>query len=129
MHPRTASLTVFLVDDSAPIRQRVVALLAAADLCVVGEAGTPQVAIDGILAAQPAVVVLDVHLEGGNGLQVLRSVRRSAPEVAFVVFSNNANPVYRQRFLAEGARAFLDKATEFDQLAGTVHAAALQATH
>lgn len=129
MHSGTAALTVFLVDDSVPIRQRVGALLAAADLCVVGEAGTPRGAIEGILAAQPAVVVLDVHLEGGTGLQVLRSVRRSAPEVAFVVFSNNANPIYRKRFLAEGARAFLDKATEFDQLAGAVQCAAVQAAH
>ena len=76
--------------------------------------------IDGILAAHPDVVVLDVQLEGGTGLQVLRAVRQAAPDIAFVVFSNNSGPAYRKRYLGEGASRFLDKTTEFDQLVPAV---------
>jgi DNA-binding NarL/FixJ family response regulator len=111
---------VFLADDSAMIRERVAAMLAARDMNVVGEAETPEQSIEGILAAQPDVVVLDVQLEGGTGLQVLRTVREADPRIAFVVFSNNAGPAYRKRYLSEGAEQFLDKTTEFDQLVAAV---------
>lgn len=120
MQTATASVKVFLADDSAPIRQRVAAMLAASAMTVVGEGATPQGCIDGILALRPDVVVLDCQLEGGTGLEVLRAVRRTHPDVAFVVLSNNAAPAYRKRYLAEGALSFLDKSTEFDQLAQAI---------
>lgn len=120
MRSRQAPLKVFIVDDSALIRDRVAAMLEASAMSVVGRAATPQDAIDGILAASPDVVVLDVQLEGGSGLQVLRAVRQAAPDIAFVVFSSNSGPAYRKRYFGEGAEAFLDKSTEFDQLVQAV---------
>jgi two-component system response regulator DesR len=107
---------VFLADDSAPIRARVATLLGAHAVSVVGAAATPQACIAGILASQPQVVVLDIQLAGGTGLEVLRAVRQAAPDIAFVVFSNNAGPAYRKRYLVEGAVTFLDKSCDFEQL-------------
>ena len=72
------------------------------------------------------MVVLDVQLEGGSGLQVLRAIRQAAPDIAFVVFTNNSSPLYRKRYLGEGAEDFLDKSTEFDRL---VHAVAIASQH
>lgn len=118
---------VFLADDSEPIRSRVVHLLGDA-VNVVGEAETPQGSIEGILSVHPDVVVLDVQLEGGSGLQVLRAVRQAAPDIAFVVFSNNSGPAYRKRYLGEGAARFLDKSTEFDQLPQAVAAVSPEGT-
>jgi DNA-binding NarL/FixJ family response regulator len=122
-------LKVFHADDSALIRERVAGLLDGSEMAVVGHAETPQYAIDGILAMHPDVVVLDVQLDGGSGLQVLRAVRRIAPDIAFVVFSNHSDPAYRKRYLDEGAQAFLDKSTEFDQLARAVTQASPALTH
>jgi len=120
MTATSAPVKVFIAEDSAMIRDRVAAMLAAQAIDVVGHAETPRGSIDGILAAQPDVVVLDVQLEGGTGLEVLRAVRGTDPDIAFVVFSNNAGPAYRKRYLGEGALRFLDKTTEFDQLAAAV---------
>jgi two-component system response regulator DesR len=120
---------VFLADDSAPIRQRVAQLLSVRAMAIVGEARTPEASIAGILSAHPDVVVLDVQLEGGTGLQVLRAVRRADPGIAFVVFSNNSGPAYRKRYLGEGARCFLDKSSEFDQLAAVVADASARTVH
>src|SRR5687768_14933931 len=92
-------LKVFLAEDSDFIRERIHALLGAAQFQVIGEGATPQACIAGILAAQPDVVVLDVQLEGGTGLEVLQAVRSKNPRIAFVVFSNSSAPVYRQRYL------------------------------
>jgi len=104
-------------------------MLGACAMNIVGEAETPQACIDGILATQPDVVVLDVQLEGGQGLEVLRAVRPVAPDIAFVVFSNNSGPAYRKRYLAAGAVGFLDKTAEFDQLAQAVSNAPRQISH
>lgn len=120
MPSRTAPVKVYLADDSQAIRARVAAMLGASAMDVVGHAQTPKACIEGILATQPDVVVLDVQLEGGQGLEVLRAVRTAAPGIAFVVFSNNSGPAYRKRYLGAGAVGFLDKTAEFDQLASTV---------
>ncbi len=114
---------VFLADDSGAIRARVAALLDAHALPVIGQAATPQGCIDGILSSRPEVVVLDVQLEGGSGLQVLQAVRAADPAIAFVVFSHNATPAYRRRYLGEGATEFLDKSSDFEQLPAAIQAA------
>ena len=111
---------VFLADDSDLIRRRVRAMLDEGGCCIVGEARTPRTAVHGILASKPDVVVLDAQLEGGSGMQVLRALHEIAPEVPFVVFSNNAAQPWRERYLGAGAHAFLDKSTEFHKLAGAV---------
>lgn len=121
-----ASLRVFLVDDSVQICQRVAERLADNGMQVVGQAQTPQGAIAGILDTNPDVVVLDVQLQDGNGLQVLRAVRPMLARVAFVVFSNNAASAYRERYVREGASCFLDKSNEFNELAPAIRAAARQ---
>lgn len=119
----TQRLRVFLADDSAAIRERVAGMLAGSNLDIVGAAATPPACVEGILQARPDVVVLDVQLQGGTGLDVLRAVGRSAPDIAFVVFTNNSGPAYRKRYLQAGAAAFLDKSTEFEQLAHAVSVA------
>lgn len=129
MSTSNASLKVFLAEDSAPIRERLHCVFARAHMDVVGEAATPEGAIDQILALHPDVVVLDVQLEGGTGMQVLKAVRLADPKVAFVVFSNNSTSVYRSRYLKEGAAGFVDKSTEFDQLPNAVASAGARTVH
>lgn len=116
MPTRNVPVKVFLADDSALIRTRVAAMLGAPVMNIVGQAETPAACIAGILATQPDVVVLDVQLDGGQGLEVLRAVHPVAPRIAFIVFSNNSGPAYRKRYLEAGATRFLDKTAEFDQL-------------
>lgn len=129
MSHRKAPVKVFIADDSTLLRDRVAAMLGASTMAIVGQADTPQGSIDGILAAHPDVVVLDVQLDGGAGLQVLRAIRQAAPHIAFVVFSNNSGPSYRKRYLGAGAEDFLDKSTEFDRLAHAVAKASRHAVH
>lgn len=124
MSPSRIPVKVFLADPSDLVRGRVAAMLGAGGMTIVGEAWTPQSSIEGILGCRPDVVVLDVHLAGGSGLQVLRAVRRAAPAIGFVLFSNDAGPAYRKRYLGEGAHQFLDKTSEFDQLVLAVASAA-----
>lgn len=120
MVQRNASLRIFIADDSPLMQGRVASMLGAHAMTIVGLAQTPQDSIEGILGMCPDVVVLDVQLEGGSGLQVLQAIRHAAPGIAFVVFSNSSDPVYRKRYLGAGAEDFLDKTHQFDQLAQAV---------
>ena len=129
MSSSATPVKVFLADDSPLICDRVATILSSAGMSVVGRSDTPQGCFSGILATQPDVVVLDVQLEGGAGLEVMRTVRLAAPEVAFIVFSNNSGPAYRKRYLHEGALEFVDKSTEFALLAPAVARAAKHIVH
>ena len=122
-------IKVFLADDSDLICDRVAAMLGDAGMSVVGRGQTPQACFDGILASQPDVVVLDVQLDGGSGMEVLQTVRVAAPGIAFIVFSNNSGPAYRQRYLAQGALQFIDKSSEFAHLSLAVARAAERPIH
>jgi DNA-binding NarL/FixJ family response regulator len=107
--------SVFIVDDSDSIRQRLIAMLGSmADVAVVGEARSAAEAIDGILATNPDSVLLDLNLGTSSGMEVLSTVRRQLPIVEFVVLSNHSEPQYRRACAKAGARYFLDKSTEFD---------------
>lgn len=111
-------LDVFLVDDSAPVRERLLAMLAAlAGVCVVGQAEGAEQAIAAILACRPQVVLLDLKLgDGGSGFDVLRAVHPQAPEIDFYLLSNFSTPAYRRSAEELGARGFFDKTQEFGRL-------------
>ncbi len=120
MPATTAPIRVFLADHSGVIREPMAAILEARGMAVVGHGVTPQACIDGILATRPDVVVLEVELQGGSGLPVLRAVQLLGPGISCVVFTLNVDPAFCLRYLTEGAQRFLDKANEYDQLANAI---------
>jgi DNA-binding NarL/FixJ family response regulator len=125
---RADGITVFLAEDSAPLRVRLTAMLSAAEnVSVVGEAATPAAAIAGILATRPAFVVLDIHLDGGSGISVLREIRKTAPGIVFIVLTNEPAPQYRKVYMQAGASYFLDKASEFETVGKIIAAPAVRA--
>ncbi|APV52064.1 hypothetical protein BWI17_21770 [Betaproteobacteria bacterium GR16-43] len=112
---------VFIVDDSAAIRARLVEMLGrVSDVLVVGEASSARDAIAGILRLHPDSVLLDLNLFGRTGLDVLKAVRAEAPDIAFVVLTNHAEPQYRRACTEAGARYFLDKSREFARVAEVI---------
>jgi len=118
-------LKIFLVDDSAPVRTRLEAMLASiAGALIVGQAGDADAAVRGILEGQPDVVVLDLKLGEASGFDVLRALREAGSQAAVYMLSNFATPAYRRRAEQLGARGFFDKSTEFDHLRATIAARA-----
>jgi DNA-binding NarL/FixJ family response regulator len=129
METAVRTRSVYLVEDSAPIRALVAEMLCRLrDVRVAGEAAGVTDAIAGIRATQPDAVVLDLHLKGGNGMDVLRAIHAEAPQIVFIVLTNHPTPQHRRLCLDAGARHFLDKSNEFtrvneivDALPGTAH--------
>jgi len=113
----TALMQVFLVEDSAPVRERLTEMLQdLPDTRVLGHAAEADGAIREILAAAPDVVLLDISLAAGSGFDVLRAVRPQAPQIDFYLLSNFAAFPYRQLAETLGARGFFDKTSEFERV-------------
>ena len=111
---RVTCNSVYIVEDSDSMRERLVDMLGeVAGLRIVGEAESADSAVAGILSTQPDAVVLDIHLAGSSGLEVLHQVHRQAPGILFIVLTNHPNPQYRRTYMQAGASHFLDKSTEF----------------
>ena len=110
-------MNVFVVDDTAEVRKRLVTLLQRIpSVTVVGEADSTRTAVDCLGSVAMDVMLLDLQLGDGSGLDVLAAVKSRLPGVRVIVISNFANGQYRQASLAAGADAFLDKSIELRRL-------------
>ncbi len=112
-----ATLQVYLVEDSPAIRARLAATINGIEGAeLVGEAGTVGAAIDGIRSTHPGAVILDLQLEDGSGLEVLRAVYPGAPALHVAVLTNYATDQHRRACMDAGAEFFLDKSSDFPRI-------------
>jgi DNA-binding NarL/FixJ family response regulator len=110
-------LTVFLVEDSRAIRAHLAETIRRIEGAkIVGEAGTVGEAIAGIRSTRPGAVILDLQLEDGSGLEVLKAVRPAAPALHVAVLTNYATDQHRRACMSAGAEYFLDKSSEFPRI-------------
>jgi DNA-binding NarL/FixJ family response regulator len=113
------SARVFLVDDHRLFLAGVRAELAGR-VELVGEAVDVESAVEGIVAARPDVVLLDVHLPGGGGKAVIEAVRRRDPEVVFLALSVSDAAEDVIGVIRAGARGYVTKTISADDLADAV---------
>src|SRR5512142_2843250 len=110
-------MKVYIVDDSPVIRNRLKRLLAEiSTVQVVGETEDAQVALAEIRETRPDVVLLDIHILNGNGIDLLSRLKREPEPPAVIILTGYPYPEYRKLCLDAGADFFLVKSTEFDQL-------------
>lgn len=116
--PHPAPLAVLVADDSRIVRSRLVRCLMETDgIGEIREAGTGSEALHKILARPPDILVLDVRMSGGTGLDVLDTLRSDdALPALVVVWTNSADTRMRHRALAAGAHGFFDKSTQFHDM-------------
>jgi DNA-binding NarL/FixJ family response regulator len=112
-----ASTKVFVVDDSAIVRERLITLLAEVpNVTIAGEAEMARDAIAGIERQHPDIVVLDISMPGGSGIQVLEKIKKDRPAPMVIMLTNFDHPQYRQRCMQLGADHFLDKSNSFERV-------------
>ena len=116
-HQPTVPRSVFIVDDSAVVRERLIQLIAEIPgVQVVGQAEIAFEAIAAIRRLKPAFVVLDISMPGGSGMYVLETIKREQPAPEVIMLTNFASEQYRQKCLQLGADYFFDKSTEFGKV-------------
>jgi len=113
-------MKVFVVEDSAAVRERLVEMIRDVnDVEVVGEAATYDTAVAGIINTRPDVAVLDIKLanESGSGIDALIEVRKTLPGIRAIILSNYSTPQHLKASADAGAEYFLDKSSDFERVA------------
>jgi len=125
----TKRISVFFVEDSQLVRERLEVMATGAGASTAGHATGAQSAIRAILATHPDIVVTDLKLVEGNGFDVLRAIHEAAPEIELYMLSNFATEPYRRLARDLGARDFFDKSTEFRRVGEIIAALTAAANH
>ncbi|MFC0252696.1 response regulator [Massilia consociata] len=103
-------VNILLVDDHPLVRDGLRARLEAAPrLRVVGEAGSAAEALDQAGACRPDLVLMDVNLKGGSGIDATARLTARHPGIAVLMLSMHDKPEYVTQAMAAGARGYVLK--------------------
>ncbi len=113
-----AALRCFVVEDSPLIRQNLIATLEEMlDLRIVGYAEDERSAVAWLQAGEAVdLMIIDIFLKSGTGLEVLRQARAAQPRAQLVVLTNYATADMRRRCAQLGADRVFDKSAELEEL-------------
>lgn len=115
-------IRVLIADDHAAVRQALVrSLEQEADIEIVGQAEDGCSAVD--LAGQltPDVVIMDITMPRLDGIGATRQITEQHPDVKIVGLSVHGSRPYVSRMLAAGARGYILKDDDLDELVRAVH--------
>ncbi len=116
--------TVVVVDDHELLRAGTRRILNDADdFRVIGEAADAQQALDLVEELEPDVVLLDIRLPTGNGIEVARRILAARPQVTVVILSAYDDEHYVQAALAAGVSGYLLKTVPADELVRLIRSA------
>lgn len=107
---KTSARRVLVVDDHPIVRTGLTQLLEHEhDLCVCGEAGSTPSALEGVERLRPDMLLVDIFLEGSNGIDLIKSLNQRHPGLPVLVLSMHDEELYAERALRAGARGYVMK--------------------
>lgn len=114
-------IKVLVADDHAVVRRGLRQILAETpDIMVGGEAATAAEVLRMVREQRWSVVVLDISLPGGSGLEILSTLRKECPEVPVLVLTVYSEEQYAVRAIKAGAAGFLTKESAPERLIDAV---------
>lgn len=117
------SIRILLADDHRMFREALRGQLATdKDIRIVGETGTAADTLAALPGARPDIVVLDVALPDGNGIDIARTIVARHPNVRIVMLSGYVDPMYVEEAMKAGAQAYVVKSAGIDELLRAIRA-------
>lgn len=119
---------VLVAEDNDDLR-RVLAVIVDAepDLRCVGSVARPDEVLPAARESRPDVVVLDLLLDGGSSLHVIRELHAELPRAQVVMHSGYGSDITERETRRRGAAAFVVKTGDYDALLGAIRSAAQRA--
>ena len=115
---KKAAMRLLIVDDSEIVRERLKTMLSEVPMMeTIGQAKDQKEAIELVGKLNPDVVIVDIQMPGGSGINLLREVKKRKKPPQLIVLTNQSYPQYRRKCMEAGANFFFDKSTEFDKVA------------
>ena len=112
---------VLIVDDVAETRENIRKLLQFdAQVEVVGAARTGAEAVELAIESQPDVVLMDINMPDMDGISATESIRKKVPFTQIIILSVQGDPNYMRRAMLAGARDFLTKPIDVDELSAAI---------
>jgi len=116
-----AKKKILLVDDHEIVRRGIASLLnTEPDVEVCGEAEDMRSALDAIKQMRPDLVLLDLSLGEGDGLDILRQLREQNSDVLVLVLSMYDETIYAERALRAGAKGYVRKVDVAKTIVGAI---------
>jgi pilus assembly protein CpaE len=116
-----SEITILLVDDIPETRENIKKLLAfEPDFRVVGTASTGREGVDLTKEFRPDVVLMDINMPDMDGLQATEIIDKQVPTSAVIIMSVQSDQDYYRRAMNAGARDFLTKPINMDELYSTI---------
>ena len=116
-----SKIKILLVDDHEVVRMGVRTLLERRPgFVVVGEAGSAQEAVTQARQAQPDVIVMDIRMPNGNGIEACREIRGERPETRVIMLTSYADDEAVYGSIMAGASGYLLKQTRGQNLAEAI---------
>ncbi len=110
MESATKPWRLLIVDDHPLVRKGLAALIAnEPDLEVCGESDEMADAISQMRKLEPDMIVVDISLKAGNGLELVKHIRSTHPHVKLLVCSMHDEALFAERCLRAGANGYLNK--------------------
>ena len=110
-------MKVYIVDDSPLLRDRLKAmLLTSAEVEIAGEADNPYDGIKDIQRLAPDVVILDIRMPDGNGIDIIEEIKRINSPPTVIMFTNYPYRQYREKCMDLGADFFFEKSRDFEKV-------------
>jgi two-component system chemotaxis response regulator CheY len=123
MPPNDQSAKVLVVDDDTLMREVLKAILREDGFTVVGEARDGQAALSLVTRLNPDVVCLDVNMPGMSGLEVLKAMRRAAPDTKVVMITGDASMTTVREAVSFGAAGYIIKPFKAGRVGPAIRAA------
>ena len=118
------SIRVLVADDHEMVRRGVATLLESSGVEVVGEASTGAETVEAAEKLKPDVVLMDIRMPNGDGIETLSRLREDNPDMPVVMLSMYDNPTYVARSVTAGAVDYVLKGSSREQLLSAVTRAA-----
>ncbi len=124
MNGDEARIRVVIVDDIGETRENLRKILQfEKDLEVVGAASSGKAGIDLARELKPEVVIMDINMPDMDGITATEMIRQYSPTTQIVILSVQGDPNYMRRAMLAGARDFLTKPPQVDELIDAVRRA------
>ncbi len=112
-----AKRQVLIVDDHPIFRNGIIQLINhEPDLHVCGEICSAAQALNGVEELKPDIVVLDLSIQGTNGIELMKSIRALYPQLPALMVSMHDESIYAERALRAGARGYVMKAAPSEKV-------------
>ena len=110
-------MKVLVVDDSALLRERLASMISELPgVTSISQAQDSSQALSTVQKLNPDVVILDIRLSEGNGIEILQHIKTKNTAPVTIMFTNFPYPQYRKKCEEIGADFFFDKSTEFHKI-------------